>query len=181
MKRLWLRCWQLALRRLGPRGLLAATVLVPITAIVAALPQLSARADALRSTVAEQSAVLSQREQAMPRRLSSGEELLAFVSRFPPLTQSAADLDQVFAFAKRRNVVLAKGEYQLKAEPNTSLVTYTAVFPVRNEYVVLKSFAADVLGALPHVSLDELRMTRNDATSGSLDSVVRLTFVYRSP
>jgi hypothetical protein len=103
------------------------------------------------------------------------------VSRFPALTQSANDLEQVFALAKRRNIDLLKGDYQLKSEANTSLVSYTATFPVRNEYGALKAFAADVLQALPHVSMDELRMSRADSGSGALDSVVRFTFIYGSP
>ena len=74
---------------------------------------------------------------------------------------------------------LNKGEYQLKREPNAPFVTYTATFPMRNDYATFKDFAAEVLRALPHVSMDELRMARNDAGATALDSVVRFTFVYR--
>jgi len=76
-------------------------------------------------------------------------------------------------------VELARGEYQLKSEAGTPLVTYTATFPVHTEYGALKQFTGDVLTALPHVSMDELRMARPDAGSGVLDSVVRFTFIYR--
>ena len=57
----------------------------------------------------------------------------------------------------------------------------TATFPIRNDYGTLKDFSADVLTALPHVSMDELRMTRDAAGSASLDAVVRFTLFYRSP
>ncbi|MDH5331633.1 MAG: hypothetical protein OEW27_16955, partial [Aquincola sp.] len=88
---------------------------------------------------------------------------------------------QVFAAARRYNVNLPKGEYVLKAEPNTPLVSFTATFPVRNEYGAIKAFTADVLTTLPHVSMDDLRLARNDAGTGVLDAVIRFTFVYRSP
>jgi len=51
---------------------------------------------------------------------------------------------------------------------------------VRTDYGAIKAFAADVLRALPNASMDELRMSRSDAGSTTIDSVLRFTFVYRS-
>ena len=180
MNRLLQRAWQRALRRLGYPGLIAFGLLVPTLVIALWMPRLNRHADELRAALAAKADALARQGQPVRRRMSNGEEVVEFVAGLPPLGQSSSDLDTVFAAAKRRNVTLLKGEYQLKVEPNAPLVSYTATFPIRNEYGALKYFTADVLAALPHVSMDELRMTRTDAGSGVLDSVVRFTFVYRS-
>lgn len=176
-----LRLWRLALRRLGIAGVVGVALLIPTVAIVWWMPRLSHDGDKLRMDLAAKVEAAARNPGAFTRRLSSSDQLQAFVSKFPALTQSANDLEQVFGIAKRRNIELLKGDYQLKQESNTSLVSYTATFPMRNEYGALKAFAADVLQALPHVSMDELRMSRPDAGGDALDSVVRFTFVYGSP
>ena len=174
------RAWQRALRRLGPSGLIGLALLLPAVVIALALPRLDRHADELRAALAAKADTMVRMAPSPRRDISTGEQVLEYVAGFPPLTQSSADLEKVFETAKRRNVALLKGEYLLKAEANSPLVTYTATFPVRNEYGALKDFTADVLTAMPHASMDELRMTRPDAASGVLDSVVRFTFVYRS-
>lgn len=176
-----LRLWRYGRLRLGLPGLIAMTLVLPTLVIAALLPQLSRDGDALRAALAAKAAAASRAPAPVTRPLSSSEQTQEFVSRFPAMARNADDLEKVFALAKARSVELLKGEYQLKAEPNSPLVFYTATFPVQNEYGALKAFAADVLLALPHVSMDELRMSRPDARAGSLDSTVRFTFVYGSP
>lgn len=180
MNHLLQRAWQRVFRRLGPPGLIALALLVPAVLIAVSMPRLNREADELRATLAVKADAMLRMAPPARREMSTGEQVLDFVSGFPPLTQSSADLDKVFDTAKRRNISLPKGEYLLKVEPNSPLVTYTATFPVRNDYGSLKDFTADVLTALPHASMDELRMTRTDAASSVLDAVVRFTFVYRN-
>jgi hypothetical protein len=180
MNRLMHRVWQRVARRIGYPGLLALGLLIPTAIIALWMPHLSRRADELRAALVSQADAAIRQAQPARRRLSSSDQVGEFVAGFPLLAQNSIDLEKVFATAKRRNVALLKGEYQLKHDPNGSLVFYTAAFPVRNEYGALKDFTADVLEALPHVSLDELRMARTDAGSSVLDAVVRFTFVYRS-
>ena len=180
MNRLLLIGWQLALRRLGYTGLSSLVLLALAAVTLAWMPQMSRQAESIRTSLDVQASTVA-RQGPPARRPTSGEQLVEFMSRFPPLTQCSSDLGAVFAIAGRHKVVLAKGDYQLKAEPNTSLVSYSVTFPVRNEYAALKAFTADILEAMPHVALDELRMSRADSGSGALDSLVRFTFVYRSP
>lgn len=181
MKRAAQRLWQRALRRLGVPGLLALTLLVPTLVIGLSMQGQQQRADELRATLVARADAVARQGQPVRRPMSQGEQVGEFAATFPPLAQSASDLERVFDAAQRQNVSLLKGEYQLKADPKAPLVSYTATFPVRNGYGALKAFTADVLTALPHVSLDELRMARTDAGTGVLDSVVRFTFIYRSP
>jgi hypothetical protein len=175
------RLWWRGVRLVGAPGMVALGLLVPLVAIGLSIPGLRHHSDELRATLVARADEISRQAKPVRRRLSTGEQIGEFVAAFPPLSQSASDLERVFAAAKAHRVNLLKGDYQLKAEPNTPLVSFTATFPVRNDYSAIKAFTADVLSSLPHVSMDELRMTRSDAGAGMLDSVVRFTFVYRSP
>jgi hypothetical protein len=180
MSRTLQRAWQSLLRRVGRTGLIALALLIPTAVIALAMPRLDRQTDALRAALAAKADAMVRMAPPPRRIMSSGEQVLEYVAGFPPLAQSASDLEKVFDTAKRRNVTLAKGDYQLKAEPNAPLVSYIVTFPLHNDYGALKAFTADVLTALPHVSMDELRMTRGDASGAVLDSVVRFTFVYRN-
>lgn len=165
--------------RIGRPGTTALALLVAAFLLAAAIPHFARRADELRSALVARADVVARPTVPARRAMPQGEQLLEYVAGFPPLSQNAGDLDRVFETARRRNVALPRGEYQLKVEPNSPLVTYAATFAVHNDYGSLKQFTADVLTALPHVSMDELRMARTDAGSGVLDSVVRFTFIYR--
>jgi hypothetical protein len=175
------RTWRRALRRVGRPGLFGIALLVPAVAIALWSPRLTRQADELRAALAMQADTAPRRDLPSRPRLSRGAQAAEFVSAMPPLSQSADDLNTVFAIAARRKMTLPKGEYQLKVEPNAALVSYTVTLPVRSDYGALKGFSADVLEALPHGSMDELRMTRSDVGSTVLDAVVRFTLVYRSP
>ena len=180
MKPMMVRLWRQAQRRLGPSGLTALALLVAGALAAAWIPQLQQRGDQLRASLVVAIRAASAPAPAATRRVPVGEQVGEFIAAFPPLTQSAADLDAVFDSADRHHVQLLKGEYQLKQEPNAPLVAYSATFPLRSEYGAIKEFAADVLRALPNTSMDELRMSRSDTGSKMIDSVVRFTFVYRS-
>ena len=179
MKHRLQRLWRQALRRLGRSGLVALALLAGAALVAAWMPRLEQRGDQLRAALAAAASASAPAPMAV-RRVPVGEQLGEFIAAFPPLARNAADLDEVFESASRHHLQLLKGEYQFKQEPNAPLVTYSATFPVRNDYAATKAFAADVLRALPNASLDELRMSRSDAGSTTIDSVVRFTFVYRS-
>lgn len=177
LQRLW---WQ-GVRSVGVPGMVAIGLLLPALAIGILIPGFHQRSDELRATLVQRANEIAQQGKTVRRPMTSGERIGEFVAAFPPLAQSSADLQQVFEAASKHGLALPRGDYQLKVEPNTPLASLTATFPVRNEYGVLKTFTADVLSTLPHVSMDELRMTRSDAGTGVLDSTIRFTFVYRSP
>lgn len=175
------RLWWRALRTLGLPGLLGGLLLLPALGLGLWLPLLNRQADDLRGELAAQVAAGARQGQAAPRARSGREPAVEFAATFPALSQSASDLGEVFAIAQRRGLALPKGDYLLKAEPNAPLVAYTLSVPVSKDYAAIKGFVADVLEALPHVALDELRLSRPNAGTAELEALVRLTFVYRSP
>lgn len=182
MKRVLPGMWHRALRYAGPFGIAGVALLMATLLLAAWIPHLQHEGQALRIAVAAKSASASaQGPVSMVRRVPVDEQVSEFVAAFPLLSQSPNDLDEVFQSARRRNVQLLRGEYQLKQEANAPLVIYTASFPVRSDYGSLKDFTADVLRALPNASMDELRMNRSTSGSTVLESVIRFSFVYRRP
>lgn len=180
VKQAALRIWLKLVRRLGRSGVAGAMALLAGIALAAELPQLQRQAREAAASRAAQALAAQHRAPARPASLSPADTARAYVDAFPTLRQNAADLAQVFAAAESRHVPLTKGEYQLKSDPNAAFVVYTATFPVHGEYDALKGFSADVLNALPHVAMDELHLSRDNAGSTTLDAVVRFTFYYRS-
>lgn len=174
------RLWWTLVRRIGYAGIAGAAVLVAAIALAAALPALERDTRAATSGMAARALAARQPARATLAPATPADAARAYVQGFPALGQNAADLAQVFAAAQLRHLQLPKGEYQLKAEPNAPFVVYTATYPVHADYDALKGFGADVLNALPHASMDELRMSRDNAGSTTLDAVVRFTFFYRS-
>lgn len=169
---------RLLVRRVGGAGLLGILLLVAALLAFVIAPRLLKDANTLddaSSLKEQQLAHIS----SLPVVPTQKEQVRQYTGAFPDLAQNASDLKKVFDAAAKHKVELLKGEYQLNAEPNATFITYTAVFPVKDRYGTLKGFANDVLTAMPHVALEELRMERPTSTSAVLDARIRFTFIYK--
>jgi hypothetical protein len=172
--------WHRSLRRFGLPGVAATVLLIGAAALAGWSVQLDQDAEALRQrleAVTRAAAAAAPLVAAAP--LPVDQQVSQFVATFPPVSQTAADLNAVFQSAKRRHIPLNRASYQLNDERNATLLTLTATFPVTASYRQVKEFAADVLRTLPHASLDELTMSRSTAGDAVLDTSVRFSFSYR--
>lgn len=181
MKRALLGLWHRTLRYAGPLGITGVALLMAALLLASAIPSLQRQGQALRMAVAAQSSTPLPDAVRLARRVPVNEQVVEFVAAFPLLSQSPGDLDAVFQSARRHNVQLPRGEYQLKQDASAPLWIYTATFAVRTNYGAVKNFTADVLEALPNASMDELRMNRSASGSTELESVIRFSLVYRKP
>lgn len=173
------RFWRRAVRAIGYSGPAALLLLVVAAGIALWLPRLDRDLKRTQAEVSDRTSRLHARS-AVPLPAQTGEERLAqYIDGFPMPTQMAADLGAIYASAGRQKLDLLKGEYQLKAEPGSPFVTYVVILPVHAPYGLVKAFASNVLLDLPHASLDELRLSRENAEAETLDAVVRFTLVYR--
>jgi hypothetical protein len=108
------------------------------------------------------------------------EQLARFQQWFPPASQSTADLRVIFAAASTAHVDLSRGEYSVRPiEGSQGLERFDVILPVKERYVPVKAFVAEVLNKLPHASLDELRVERPGAAADQLESRVHFTLFYR--
>ncbi|MDR3370140.1 hypothetical protein [Rhodoferax sp.] len=176
------RIWRRTLRRVGSVGIAAAMILLISATLAAWSVRLDREGKSLRNTLQIQAKSPTRpvpivKAPTLPVEQQIGE----FVATFPPVSQTADDLTEVFESAKRRHIQLNRGDYQLKDEAHSALLTLTATFPLTASYAQTKEFAADVLRALPHASMDELSMSRGTATDSALETSIRFSFVYRRP
>jgi hypothetical protein len=148
---------------------------------LAAWPELQHASEAARAELQQRRDGLRRPQAPPPEPPTAQEQLDRLVDGFPPFEQNASDVKALFAGAQRAHVNLLKGEYVFKADAGSPFITYTATFPVQESYAALKTFAADVLQALPHAALDELRMARPNTASTVIDATIRFTLVYRRP
>jgi len=180
MKLTLTRLWYRLLRRVGRQGLIGLALLIAALVFAAWTPRLLREAADLRETAQSRHSALLGALQARGRAPSAQEQMQRFSDNFPTREQTADDLKQIFAAARRNNVQLNKGEYQLIAEPNSPFVTYAATFPVKEGYGDIKKFTSDVLRTLPHTAMEELRLERSDAGAAVLDARIRINLIYRA-
>jgi hypothetical protein len=174
--------WRRVLRQYGVHGIAALALAVSTLLIAVWIPQLIRQGDELRAAIEVKAHVKPPSAAIVAvSRIPAGQQIGAFVSAFPPLSQNSEDLREVFLSAKRHSMQLPRGDYQFKQDTTAPLVILTATFPLSADYAAIKDFTADVLRNAPNVSMDELRMTRNAAGSNVLESVVRFSFVYQRP
>lgn len=182
MSGLLIGAWHRTLRKYGAYGVIAAFFLCAALVITAWIPWLKSQSDVMRTEVQR---MTLEHPIAAPtsviRQVPLSQQVGEFLGGFPPHVQNPADLREVFRIAAAHQINLPKGEYQFKNDANAPLLTVTLSLPVAADYASIKAFSTELLASVPNASLDELRMTRNEAGSKVLEALVRFSFVYRKP
>jgi hypothetical protein len=181
MNSLLSRTWQRLLRRIGAQGLIGLALIAAALALGAWALSLNKLGEATQVSAEIRQRQTAQSSRERRQAVSPQESRRNFIDRFPPPSQNAADLAQVFAAAAHSNVSLSKGEYHQVIESQSPFVTYVATFPVKDSYPNVRDFATEVLRSLPHAALEELRLERSNSTATVLDARVRINLFYRAP
>lgn len=170
-------------RRLGLAQLLSLVMLCACAVLAIWISSLQNDNEVLRTQIMSKSHRVTPvaEKDAEPKRATVGAQVGEFVSAFPVTGQSTDDLETIFRSAERHGVRLVRGEYQFKQDSNDPLLTLQATFPIKSDYQHIKDFTTDVLKTLPHVAMEDLRMARSDASTPTLDALVRFNMVYRRP
>jgi heme exporter protein D len=153
-------------------------VLAALLALLYA-PQIQRDNDALERTLQRKRQQLSLQPAKPVRAPDPLDQVRDYLAAFPPVQQNAQDISTLFQSAARHGIALPHADYQFKSVASLPLVTYSATLPVHGDYRAIRAFTADVLQALPHAALDELRMSRPNAANAALDTVVHFSLVYR--
>lgn len=89
------------------------------------------------------------------------------------------DLSWLFKLAKAKGVHIGTVEYHQEQSPSLQVLVRTLDVRVHEDYPKLKSFLAEVLGSMPHATLQEIRVDRKDAGTLRGQVLLKLAFVYR--
>jgi hypothetical protein len=175
------RRWPRRLReRLGHFGLAGMGLLLAAAALSVYAPQFAREAQDLRAAADQTRGRLEEVRRQLAQQPASPQQAARLREWFPTVDQATADLRVMFNTAQKNRIELAKGEYTLApAEDASQLRRFEVVFPLKERYPTIKGFVAEVLNAVPHASLVELRIERGAAHVDQLDARVHFTLFYR--
>ncbi len=103
------------------------------------------------------------------------QQLTTFYEFFPPQSALPDRLDKVYAAARKRGVVLERGEYKVVQEQGWRLLRYQITLPVKGSYEQIRGFAADVLAAVPASAIDEISLKRDGIGATVIEAQIKLT------
>lgn len=167
--------------RLGIVGLSGIGLLLLAAALSAYAPPLARKAQELQSAAEHTRGLLEQTRQRLAKQPGSSQQATELREWFPTIDRASADLRVMFDAAQRHRIELAKGEYALANSVDASrLRRFEVVLPVKERYVTIKAFVAEVLKTVPHASLADLRIERSAANVEVLDARVHFTLFYRA-
>lgn len=168
------------LERFGTFGLVGIGLLLLALGLAVYAPQMAREAEDLRGQVDRTRGRLDNVRRDLAQRPGPAQRAAQLRESFPTIDHAAADLRVMFDAAQKNRVELAKGEYALaQTEDASRLRRFEVTLPVKERYVTIKSFVADVLNAVPHASLAELRIERSATNVDQLDARVHFTLFYR--
>lgn len=102
-----------------------------------------------------------------------------FEQLFPPLAQLPDELERLYGFARDAQLELSRGDYRLENDGGL-LLEYRVTLPLHGTYAGIRRFLAQVLRAMPLVSVDALQFARDGAQAPTLNAKVRLTVYFRA-
>lgn len=90
------------------------------------------------------------------------------------------DLKYLFKLAKAKGVSIDTVEYYQEPDAALRVLVRTMDIRVHEDYPKLKGFVAELLAAMPHAALQEIRVERKDARATQGQVLLKLALVYRA-
>jgi hypothetical protein len=167
--------------RLGIVGLIGIGLLLLAAVLGLYAPPLARQAEELHASADRAREKLEEARLRLSRRPETSQQAAQLREWIPTVDRANEDLRLMFAAAQKFHVELPKGEYALASDDDASqLRRFEVVLPVKERYVAIKEFVAEVLNAIPHASLAELRIERSAANVEVLDARIRFRIFYRA-
>lgn len=175
------RAGQMALRRLGWGGVLAAVLLSALLA--AAVLEWHLR-QAAQAAVTQAHAAASRRlppaglGAATPRTLE--QELAAFEAQLPPAGEAMQALADLFVLAEKHQLVLQRGEYRLQPDKAGGFVRFRMSLPIQGEARVVQRFVNEAMRTYPSLAFEALALKRDRVDAGTVQARVQWSLLMRS-
>ncbi len=90
------------------------------------------------------------------------------------------DLARLFKLARDRGVNIGTIEYRFETTAALPLLIRTLDLRINEDYPKLKIFVAELLNAMPHAALQEIRVERKDTAASPAQIMLKLSFVYQA-
>lgn len=111
---------------------------------------------------------------------AAASQLDAWLASLPPAGEVEVALELVQSAALRHGLAVERADFRWVREADAPWIRYQITLPVRAGYVSVRAWLDEILQVLPGLALDELRLRREAASEGALESQVRLTLFLRA-
>lgn len=167
--------------RLGVVGLIGVGLLLLAAVLGLYAPPLAREAQELRVSADRAREQLEEARRRLALRPESSQQSARLRDWIPTMDRANADLRLMFEAAQKSSIELTKGEYALaNADDAGRLRRIEVVLPVKERYVTIKTFVAEVLQTIPNASLAELHVERAAANVEVLDARIRFRLFYKA-
>ncbi|MBI5786539.1 MAG: hypothetical protein HZA64_13885 [Rhodocyclales bacterium] len=110
--------------------------------------------------------------------LSPAQRLASFYGEFPTSERVPDELARLFKLAETHKLELDVGEYSFVRAQGGRLDQFRIALPIKGSYPDIRAFAAEVLAAVPALSLESLALRREKVADTVVDGrIVFLLFV----
>lgn len=106
--------------------------------------------------------------------------LNAFYDFLPKESATEDLLEAMFDAAFDSDLFLQKANYQMHVVKDTAITEYQIDMPVQGSYKAISKFMHRVLQDIPSVTLDSVKMSRDDARANELDAQLHFSLLLRS-
>lgn len=104
------------------------------------------------------------------------------LASLPPTGEAAEHIGELERLARSHGIALPRGQYSASAQPGTRLVRWQVTLPVEAEYPALVAWLAAALERLPSLTLDDMKLKREQIESRTLQAQLRLSlYVEATP
>lgn len=158
----------------------ASPVMAGLCCVVLGLLMLAGAAylRAQRVAAAEQATELRTQLQQAVARMAERKPAAGTALDVPLAYAHVADVETMVRIAKQQGIRLGALQFRPDATPQPPYVVRTAEFRIEEDYAQLKTFLAELLGRLPHMYLDELRVDQSAGAGNKVQATLRMSFVY---
>lgn len=168
--------WRPLLTRMGRLGWPVALSMLLLGAALASLAGTWWIQQQVRRVNVQVLAVQAKQAATYAQGTPSGEDVLPY----PSESQYLEDLAGLFKAAKAVGISLGVVDYKTERSDKLPLVLYSLDIKIKEDYPKVKSFLSQVLADMGHVSLQELRVERPDASAGQGLMLLRLMMIYQA-
>jgi hypothetical protein len=107
--------------------------------------------------------------------LSAAARRERFYAALPAADDVVQQVERIYAAAAAQQLSLVHGEYTGAEVPNTGLVRYKIVLPVKGNYGQIRRFITAATEAIPGLALDDLSLQRQNVGDAQVDARVQLS------
>lgn len=107
------------------------------------------------------------------------KQLTSFYKFFPERSDMSGQVENLFDTAKKYNLVLENGSYEVTRGAAHKLARCEVQLPVKGSYVQTREFLANVLQSMSNVALSAVSIQRQKIGDSTIDAQIKLTLYYQ--